>query len=170
MKLTINKGHRRPHWWILLLWPWFAYNKKSITRQVYFDFSCNYDLPGTDDDLDVNKLFGLGYFWNKKESARFGWNYNNLTQKINLFAYCHLNGKIDFTKICELAIATNYLLILNIHDLSYSFSVMNLRTTKVVGELNISKPHRKKLSYNQGLYFGGTQKAPHDITIEIKKM
>lgn len=169
MKLTIHTNHRRPPWWIFLLWPWFACEKKSIARQVCFFPNCKYDLPGIEDDLDVNKLFGIGYFWNKRESARFGWNYNNQTSKIDLFAYTHRGGQVDFVRICELMVASNYLLILNVHDLSYSFEVINLKDSEAVGLLNISKAHKKKLSYNLGLYFGGTQKAPHDVTIEIKK-
>lgn len=170
MLATINKNHCRPRWWFFLLWPWIGHDKKSVTRKVCFGFNCVYDLPGTDDDPDVNKIFGLGYLWDKNNSARFGWNYNNQTAKVDLFAYYHVNGQRDFTKICEVVIGVQYLMILNIHDSSYSFSVVNLSNGLSIGNMTISKTHKKKWSYNQGMYFGGTQKAPHDITIEIKKV
>jgi hypothetical protein len=170
MQVTIHKNHRRPRWWPFLLWPWIGYGVKGITRSVFFDFNCKYDLPGEDDDPDVNKIFGLGYFPKGKESARFGWNYNIVTGKINVFAYYHRDGVAEFTKICEVLIGVPYMMILNVHDLSYSFSVVNMRNVMTVGNVMISKLHTKKFSYRQGLYFGGTQKAPHDITIEIKKL
>lgn len=120
------------------------------------------------DQNDVNKIFGIGYMWTGKNSARFGWNYNIQTDKINLFAYYHTNSpKGEFDKICEVEIGVTYLLILNIHERSYRFSVITEECEK---SIDINRKHKKKLSYNQGLYFGGQQRAPHDITIEINKL
>lgn len=169
MTLTIHKGKRRPHWWPFLLFPWLGYDVKSMTRTVYFDFNCKYDLPGEDDDPDVNKIFGLGYLPTGKESARFGWNYNLQSGKINIFAYYHSGGVVGFTKICEVLIGVKYMMILSAHSTLYSFSVVNMRNYITVGTLTVTKSHKRKLSYRQGLYFGGTQVAPHDITIEITK-
>lgn len=169
MTITIHNNHRRPLWWIFLLWPWIGRNKKSITREVCFGLNCDYDLQGTEDDFDVNKIFGIGYLWDKNDSARFGWNYNNDTKKVDLFAYYHIDGNRDFTKIGECTIGISYIMILNIRDLSYSFSVVNTNTG-LSAEMSIPKTHKKKWSFNQGMYFGGTLKAPHDITIQIKKV
>lgn len=169
MSYTIHKGRHRPRWWFFLLWPWIGYEKKSITRLVRFDFNCKYDLHGEEDDLDVNKLFGLGYFWNKKESARFGWNYNNVTGKIDVFAYYHTAGTMDFARLCHVSVGLKYMMILEIHDSSYSFFVINTHNGLVEGQKVIEKPHKKRWSYNLGFFFGGTQKAPHDITVEIEK-
>jgi hypothetical protein len=169
MTLTIHKNKRRPRWWPFLLFPWIGYRVKSISRTVYFDFSSKYDLPGTDDDLDVNKIFGIGYFPKGKESIRFGWNYNLQTGKINLFAYYHSQGVAGFEKICEIQSCRHYMLTLNIHEVSYSLSVV-MQNGLAVGNITVPKKHNKKLSYRQGIYFGGTQKAPHDINIEIKKV
>lgn len=168
MTLTIHKGKHRPRFWWLQLRIW--HNKKSISRKVTFGSNCNYDLPGDADDLDVNKLFGLGYFWNKKESARFGWNYNKLTNKIDLFAYYHLNGVMNFKKICDVFMGSEYLMILNIYDGNYSFAAWSVNDGLPVGDTLIEKPHAKKWSYALGCYLGGNKTLDHDITIEIKKV
>lgn len=173
MTITIHKNKRRPRWWFFLLWPYIGYNKKSITRKVTFHLNWQYKLTakGDDpdaDDMDVNKLFGIGYFWNKKESARFGCNYNNQTKKIDTFAYYHVNGQRDFTLVAEVLIGIEYLMTLNIHDMSYAFSVVNPEGN-TLGNVMIPKTHKKKWSYKLGAFFGGTQVAPHDITTEIKK-
>lgn len=169
MKFTIKKGRHRPgNWWkCIRIWC----NKKSLSYRVTFDFTANYDLQGPDND-DVNKLFGFGYFWNlHKESARFGWNYNLQTGKVNLFAYTYVNGQRSFTKLCE--ISRTYLYDLTLIELPdrYVFDVKDGRTgLPITLTINsVSKLHHKKWSYHLGLYFGGNQKAPHSITVEMTK-
>lgn len=176
MTYTIHKGNHRPRWWFFRLWPWFGYKVKSVSRKVCFAQNCWYQFKppfGRErhpDQDDVNKLFGIGYMWNRKNSARFGWNYNIATENINLFAYYHFNGNVEFTKICEVSIGINYLMILNIHSESYSFSVVNMVDGSAEQPIDIRKRHDKEFSYNLGPYFGGNQKAPRDITIEINKL
>ena len=75
MQLTIKKGRHRPFLPTFGLWK----RKRSFERLVTFHRSCAYMLPDGD-QLDVNKLFGVGYFpHHHKDSARFGWNYNPLS-------------------------------------------------------------------------------------------
>ena len=69
MNYRIHKGKHRA-------WPpvFGLFWKKEMSRDVYFDLSAKYDLPGDADDEDVNKLFGFGFFPSHHiESARFGW-------------------------------------------------------------------------------------------------
>lgn len=140
-----------------------------MSRDVVFGLNCMYDLPGTDDDLDVNKIFGFGYLWDTKESARFGWNYNPTTGRIDVFAYYHVGGQRDFKKICDVVMGINHLMILTVTPFSYGFSVINDRKGDVIGSEIVPKRHKKKWSYNLGMYFGGTLPAPNDVTIEINK-
>lgn len=156
-------------WW-LKLFPWIRLKVKSVSRKVIFHSNCAYNLPGEEDDADVNKIFGLGYLWNKKESARFGWNYNNITNKIDLYAYYHVGGVMDFKFICDAFLGKEYLMILNIYQRHYSFSVWSDTDATAIGDKMVGKTHQKKWSFNQGMYFGGTYPAPQDITIEIKKL
>lgn len=164
MILIIHRGKHRPSGWIRQLRVWF--NKKSISRRVSFYSSCAYDLKG-DDQADVNKLFGLGYLWNKKDSARFGWNYSLITGKINIYAYVHLSGVVSFNKVCDVPMGAPTRMTIYINDHSYFFSVTNY-AGKEVASTSIDKPHKKKLSYALGLYFGGNRVAPQDIKVMIE--
>jgi hypothetical protein len=172
---TIKKGKHRPgNWWkCIRLW----HNKKSITRLVRFDFTARYDLPAGDGE-DLNKLFGLGYFWNKKDSARFCWKWNEATQRVGLYAYYHVagmkdsrnvNGPMDFKYLFDLNRSLWYRLELQITDEAYKFTVSNLGQTIEFKSLWIPKHHKKKWNFYLGLYFGGNRTAPHPITVEIKK-
>jgi len=86
-------------------------NKKNIAFKVLFDTSCKYHIDGEDME-DINKLFGISYvpwymvplaifssvflslFRNQhhKDSARFGWRHNDKLNRIEILAYCYVNG------------------------------------------------------------------------------
>lgn len=168
MKYTIHKGKRKPPFWWLSFRLWFC--KRSITRLVYFNTSAKYDLPGTDDDPDVNKLFGIGYLWNHHtDSARFGWNYDQILGKVNIFAYTYVNGVRSFTRICQVNKFNFYRMTLIIRDGQYFFQVSNPRKPEEYSRYITEFSHKKKFCVKLGLYFGGSKPAPHNITIEIKK-
>jgi hypothetical protein len=174
MILTIHKGKRRPSGWWKLLRLW--YGKRSITRLVWFDQTAKYELPAADQP-DTNKLFGIGFLWNRKHSARFCWNWNPDTDKVNLFAYYHragmkdslnVNGAMDFIKLMELDRFKFYRLTIRVKPGIYQFIVS--KSGSLPGKTTeVSSGHNKKLSYWLGPYFGGTRKAPNNINIEMKK-
>lgn len=139
------------------------YNKKSISRKVIFDKSCAYLLEGEDQE-DINKLFGIGYFpSHHQESARFGWRYNPTTDKIELLAYCYRNKERIIQSLAELSFGQEYNLKLEVNEGTYSFFIEEGLTGLV------PKNHNKKLAFPLGPYFGGNQTAPHNITIKINK-
>jgi hypothetical protein len=142
-----------------------------MVRIVMFDNSARYDLPGSSDDDDVNKLFGFGFFpSHKKESARFGWNWNIGSSKVNLFAYCYVDGLRVMKKICEVMVNRRIKLSLDIIGKIYGFTVTDaINDWHLYGGLDIKFNHRKKLGYGLGCYFGGTQPAPHTIRIEMSE-
>lgn len=143
-----------------------------MERDVVFDETAAYDLP-EEDTNDVNKLFGFGYLngGHHKDSARFGWNYNNKTGRIRLFAYCYVNEKRIIEELCEVLPHKKVRLIISVtQDGNYYFSVHDGYNDWVVkGVANISFTHEKKLRYRLGCYFGGNNPAPHDIIIKISK-
>jgi hypothetical protein len=176
MIFTTHKGKRRPAgWWKRLrLWR----NKKTISVLVMFDQSAQYKLPA-DDQADTNKLFGLGFLWNRKYSARFCWNWNEQTHKINLYAYFHragmtdsanVNGAMDFVKLMELELFQFYRLSLRVRPDNYEFLVSSQSGQLEHKSIKVSKGHKKRWSYWLGPYFGGTRKAPHDITFIMKNL
>lgn len=136
-------------------------DKQSITKTVSFDDSCRYTLADGDQE-DVNKLFGIGYFWSHHtDSARFGWRYNPSKDKIELLAYCYVNGERVINPITDLDFNKDYNLTLNINPNIYTFYLDNALKTGVY------KTHNKRFGFPLGPYFGGNKPAPHKITIKL---
>lgn len=160
---TIQKAKHRA-------WPFrfgLYLTKKSISFRVTFDVSCKYDL-GDEDQLDINKLFGVGYFpSHHKESARFGWRYNNDINKVEIFAYCYVNGwrvtefitAVPLHKSCDFQ--------LRIRNDSYYFKVIK---DAFESSATVAHSNKRKIGYPLGVFFGGDQTAPHKIKIEMKKL
>lgn len=163
---TIKKGtHRGKPFQIGLF-----VGSTRLIREVQFMWSCRYYLP-EEDQADVNKLFGIGYLWSHhKNSARFGWSYNTLTEVMDLYAYCYDNGErtsVYITSVqigekvkCELQAyrgSKDYLFIVYREDGSYVYRTMK-------------KSHHKWIGFPLGLYFGGNRRAPETIKIQMKKL
>lgn len=166
MKFTIRKGKHRA-------WPpvfGLFWNKKKMERIVSFDITAKYELSATDQD-DVNKLFGFGFLpGHHTDSVRFGWNYNNGTSKVIIFAYCYVNGARVIEYIGE--VLTHRAILLSISKIGnlYSFNATDvINSWHSYGSCDISFTHKKRLSYKLGCYFGGNNPSPHKINIEIKK-
>lgn len=172
MKITIHKGNHSPNILQRFLQLGVYCNKSAMERIVEFDITAKYDLPGAGDDADVNKIFGFGFIkgGHHNDSARFGWIWNNGTGKVDLFAYCYVNGKRLMIKICEAATYFKYLLSIDKKETTYSFSVHDAKNDyKKFGSVDIAFTHKKKWSYRLGCFFGGNQPAPDDITIKISR-
>jgi hypothetical protein len=164
MQYTIRKSKHRA-------WPFrlgLYFNKKKLRFRVCFDQSCKHSL-GDEDQLDINKLFGIGYFPNHhKESARFGWRYNADTNKIELFAYCYVLGERVTQFITSIALNISVVLELSIDLYAYTFTVIK---DSIVA--NSSVPHFRKpnkLAFALGVFFGGDKPAPHKMKIDLKKL
>lgn len=166
MIFTIRKGAHRAWPWVLAL-----FFGKRLVRHVVFDISAKYDLPGTEDDEDVNKLFGFGFFPSHHlESARFGWTYNNQENKVELHAYCYVNGVRVMKWLCTIPTYKKVKCSIDIIGDVYSFTVSDARTQSLVyGGRDIAFDHDKKIGYRLGCFFGGNNPAPHTIKIKITK-
>jgi hypothetical protein len=146
----------------------FLVFKKKIKRYVYFNHTCKYDL-GYPDQLDTNKLFGIGYLPSHHEnSARFGWRYNKEKYAIEIMSYCYDRGerKIDYIcdvnlyEYCEYTIETN-------KDY-YEFKITTRKGEQYTKRVQVS-PTFKLFGYYLNPYFGGNKPAPNKMWIEIKK-
>jgi hypothetical protein len=166
MTWTIHKGKHKPSWW-WLRWPlWF--NKRTIKRKVTFSFSSKYDIG--QDQEDHNKLFGIGYLWSPhKDSARFGWRYDNKKNKFIISAYCYVNGQRIMENLCEVVANHPYTMTMYVQQDYYRFMVEK-ESGDMLAVYSVPFWHNKKISYPLGLYFGGNKKAPNQMTIEIKKV
>lgn len=167
MKYLIKKNRHRArplHFYIF-------FNKYAIRKRISFGYGCRYNLPGTYNDEDVNKLFGIGFFpHHHKNSARFGWHYNNDTYKIVITAYCYIDGKRVIEKMTEVPVGFAYDYELLINPFSYSLTIFNPNNGMVMSEKIIPHNGVGKLSYPLSVYFGGNNKAPHDLEISMKNL
>lgn len=145
------------------------YVKKHFKWTVCFDESCRYDLKD-DDQYDINKLVGVGYLWHHhNNSARFGWNYNLSTGKINLWAYCYDKKKRAWESLGEVEIGKSCRLILQVNKEEYLFQVIENNTEEPVGFARIPKTHNQFLGYRLGTYFGGNKTAPHEMSVFLQR-
>lgn len=144
-----------------------------MERDVVFDSTAAYELTDPLDKDDVNKLFGFGYFngGHHKDSARFGWNYNTISGKIRIYAYCYVNGEMIIKYLCEVMIYKKVRLLICI-SLSnrYSFSVHDgYNNWHQLAHQDVEFTHQKKWRYKLGCFFGGNNTAPQEIKIKISK-
>src|SRR5437870_4570444 len=160
MTFRIPKGWH----YALPFFTWLWWNKKVFTWRVTFTDSCRYDL-GDNDQLDTNKLCGIGYFpdFHHVDSARFGWRYNTGTGLIELLAYCYVNKQRIIKPIAACEIGKEYLLKLYAGNNLYSLCVLDPVTNAYAGYVTVRYTHKKKLQYGLLPFFGGNRRAPHEI-------
>lgn len=147
----------------------------ELERSVIFDSSCIYNL-GTNDDSDINKLFGWGVGFTSSSSLRIGWNCKS-GYAIDLYAYIHykgkrwvipkdsiiqgsgqLIGKGFMTSIpiqCSIQRTDKELIFVCVQGMKYG--IMRLKFTGFP----------KGSGWYQYPYFGGTSVAPHQMKITI---
>lgn len=132
---------------------------------VRFNLTAKYTL-NFGDQGDINKLFGLSDSWclHHRHSARIGWRWNLLTNKVEILGYCYVNGKRVTQSITEVDIDKPIQMNIVITKYKYVFSVHD--TIRYI-------PRRLQsgingLKYKLFPYFGGNQAAPHTITIEME--
>jgi len=142
-------------------------DKKRISYRVVFDSNCRYDL-GNNNQLDINKLFGIGFLWSHHtDSARFGWRYNNDTKKFELFTYCYVSGKRTWEYITSVEPNVSCELTIDLHFGSYFFTI---KRGSNIFQKEVKHFHTKKIAYPLAPYFGGDEKAPHTMNIYLYKL
>lgn len=142
------------------------FGKKSMVRKVVFHEDCRYDL-GNENQLDWNKLFGLGYLWSlHTDSARFSWRYKKEKDCIELGAYAYVSGERIMGYIGDVEIGMEAKMSLTIFQNGYNFYFEQEGYSDTV---TISKRVNKKVSYKLGLYFGGNEVSPHDMHVTINR-
>lgn len=161
MVYKIKKGKHRA--WPLSLGLFFK--ATTIRKTVVFGAGCNYWLEGLD-MIDTNKLFGLAFIPEgvHKESARFGWRYDN-AKSIVLSAYCYVNGERIIKELCKVPRFQKITCALYVQKENYVFDVL-IDGAPQASE-RVPKYHNRKLAYKLGVYFGGNQTAPQTMEIEL---
>lgn len=137
--------------------PKLILNPYVLEHKVTFTESCRYDIG--EDQTDINKLFGIGYFpFHHINSVRIGWAYNISTDTIKIYAYWYKNKERKWLFLRDLNIGQPNTFKISIREKEHviffnqSFGV------------SIDVPGQP-IGYLLRPYFGGNKKAPHDITI-----
>lgn len=138
-KYTIKKGNHRSGWFFKIL------KKPKVMKVTFmFDETAIYNL-NNNDQFDWNKLLGFSRGFHQNNSIRIAWRWNTVKQVVELTKYEYVNGKrIMHEPLWEVKINEIATIVFNISDRKFC-----------------------KWGYLLYPYFGGNQKAPHDINILI---
>ena len=133
-----------------------------IAFEAIFNESAQYTSSNSVNQYDVNKLYGLSDCGSShtKNSIRFGWRW--LNDSLEILWYKREDGNFSFGDIATIDLNTSYYYTITFTEDSYILSVDGI---EVVVDRKCSGTYKKYYLYP---YFGGDEKAPHDITIRIK--
>lgn len=129
-----------------------------------FDGTCIYALQSRD-QYDINKLYGFSdcNTGHSENSARFGWRWSVDRNKLEIFAYVHNDGNITHKYISDAEIGQEGSYSIYVVGDKYNFN-FNGRLITMTRGCN----SQRSVRYILYPYFGGTQKAPHNVYISIK--
>lgn len=145
----------------------------NLSYNVRFTESCKYDI-GPEDQLDVNKLFGIGYFpHHHVNSVRFGWRYNpSHPEQMEILAYWYEDRDRFINSMGFVDIGKGYKyemwMVRDDDQTIHYMKVSNSFSGSFYEEVTLN--HKCDIGYLLGLYFGGNQTAPHDMVIVMEKL
>jgi hypothetical protein len=133
----------------------------KMTFTVTFDSSAIYQTKNSSNQADINKLYGLSDCGSHhhQNSARFGWRWRN--DQLEIHAYSYNSGQRKSTFITSVAFNKKYVYELELTEDKYIFSVDG----KIISLKRSCSGNSS--GYKLFPYFGGDEKAPHDIKIVI---
>jgi hypothetical protein len=150
-----------------------------LTAEVIFKESCMYEID-PQDQKDWNKLFGMSFgfcppvkqFMMHYNSARFGWRYNTLKKVIEVTPYLYDKGKRLYAEIlgmkpAELNIGEKYLMSIIPMDNEVTYEILDAFGNVIFRE-TIHQAVPSLRGWFAPPYFGGNQKAPHNIYIGLE--
>lgn len=156
---TIKKYHHSSG---ISFWP--AFFKRKMFKKFKFDSNCSYDLRSID-QYDINKLFGWSQLLHMKDSCRFGWVWSLEKKKMEIHAYCHVNGPRVSEWVCDIDLDTWYIGQIWLEGGKYCFRVLDENKHDILGYVSIASDFNINLGYELKPYFGGNQEAPHEMKI-----
>lgn len=136
--------------------------KNLINFDVIFDETAIYETKDILNQADINKLYGVSDCnrHHLEYSIRFGWRYYQ--NELQLLWFKHEAGVFEYGFMKNIKINKSYNCNIQITDDEYMLSVDDIH--KSIPRI-CSKDYIRYFLYP---YFGGDEKAPHDIIIKIK--
>ena len=132
---------------------------------VKFDSSAVYKTVSVSNQNDINKLYGFSdnNAQHHQFSARFGWRWSN--NALRLFGYTYNNGEISVKELATVQIGSENNCSIKVTGNTYVFNVNGKET--IMPRLSTTQNAE---GYKLYPYFGGSEMAPHTITISIKEL
>ncbi|MFI5128872.1 MAG: hypothetical protein ACHQFX_02725 [Chitinophagales bacterium] len=132
---------------------------------VKFDSSAIYQTASSNNQLDVNKLYGFSDNNDDHHhfSARFGWRWSE--GSLHLFGYTYNNSVMSYEELGTIRIGIEYTCSIKINESNYIFSLDENSKT-----MPRSSTTPTAVGYRLYPYFGGDEAAPHEINIWIKEL
>jgi len=123
-----------------------------------------------EDQFDINKLFGFSIGHHHTNSYRFGWRPNSDLTKMEILGYeYHKKVRVPAKPICEVELNKwyRYEMIFFSITKEVKYCIYDENNVAVCGDERspMELKHRIHFGYKLYLYFGGTKRAPHDMTI-----
>ena len=169
MRIKIKKGRHYP-WLIPVVLPFWVRKNDSNYRVAEFMFSrsCLFDLQD-EDQHDVNKLFGFSIGHHQKRSSfRFGWRPLLDEQLIEIVGYEYHDGVRQPTiPVCKVSLNEWHKFTISYNNKSNKSFYFVDRDPPIMKDANLKK--KSGLGYTLGVYFGGNERAPQNITIYKRK-
>lgn len=147
------------------------FGKKRVAFYATFNHTNRYITDKNENQEDWNKLCGIGYLpHHHTDSARVGWRYNPSTDKIELSAYTYIKTKRVEEFLGSVEIGCKYFFEITNLKGAYSWTVLGVEQSNTDTLYVHTIPHGgrdKWLGYPLNFTFGGNEKSPHDMFIEI---
>ena len=138
---------------------------QQLSFIVKFDSSAIYKTVSPSNQTDINKLYGFSDNQAQHHvfSARFGWRWSN--NALRLFAYTYNNGAVSLVELGTVEIGAENNCSIKVTGTNYVFTFNGKE--KTMPRLSTTPVAE---GYKLYPYFGGSETAPHKITISIKEL
>ena len=163
--------------------PTFIYKPYRVEWNVKFSHLSKYDLSGVD-QRDWNKGGGLSFNFltNHIDGAMWAWRYNLEDNLFDVGVYCHVDGKRVVSKGLEpwadpndaevlLKVRTDTMftvaMVIDWIEKEYHFTFSVGDHYKAGADVPFD--HDRRFARTIGTWFGGNQKAPHKVSIEMNR-
>ena len=155
--MIIKKGKHYTS--IFYKFPWIHLFKRTFNKKFVFTDSCKYKfIEHPEDQFDANKLFGYHSGNIHKNSARFGWRYDDRTKMIELSSYVYINGERKIKALQQIPLNKEVEATLVFEKTKVRWLINGVVMNTI--DLSLRSP-----LFVSGLYFGGNRTCDHDIII-----
>jgi hypothetical protein len=168
MKLVIFKGCHYSTFFPRII----CKNNFNKTIKVRFDESCKYVI---NESSCVNKLWGFssGLFGVHENSYRFGWTYDSITNRIVIWTYMYINGRLykDILHYCKLEVDYTFNIESHTSESGITHTTFSIydNDTLLINKTFHCPYALKNTLLELGFYFGGNTRAPHKMFINFKR-